>query len=381
MEAKLNHSDLSQLLSKEADITLVKAEVLTKAFFDLIIEGLEEDGVVKINGLGTFKITEVADRSSVNVNTGEKFEIKGHNKLTFIPADSLKDNVNQPFAMFEPVEVNADLCDEEQLEEENEMVDNVEETIVEEAAAEAVIVEKAAKTVVEEAVAEPVEEVAEEAAVEEVAEEAVIVEEAAEAVVEEKVATAPVQRPEPVLVRVPKKDKGMKKDAPKKEKRNFIPYYIILLVAIIVAAVYLFYNADVNIFKNVEKTTASQEKNVPGVVEKTAIKQNSLVVVADTIKSITPTEENDDAYAFVMLEELEARDLAKITVADVDLYTITGELCRHNVKNNETLTRIALKYYGSKKLWPYLVKHNKLAKPDDLCKGMEISIPMLKPAK
>ena len=125
MEAKLNHSDLSQLLSKEADITLVKAEVLTKAFFDLIIEGLEEDGVVKINGLGTFKITEVADRSSVNVNTGEKFEIKGHNKLTFIPADSLKDDVNQPFAMFEPVEVNADLCDEEQVEEENEMVDDL----------------------------------------------------------------------------------------------------------------------------------------------------------------------------------------------------------------------------------------------------------------
>ena len=102
MDAKLNHSDLSALLAKETGISLAKADLLTKALFDLIIEGLEQDGIVKINGLGTFKLTEVASRSSVNVNTGEKFEIKGHKKLVFTPADALKDAVNQPFAMFEP---------------------------------------------------------------------------------------------------------------------------------------------------------------------------------------------------------------------------------------------------------------------------------------
>ena len=106
MDAKLNHSDLSALLAKETGISLAKADLLTKALFDLIIEGLEQDGIVKINGLGTFKLTEVASRSSVNVNTGEKFEIKGHRKLTFTPADALRENVNQPFAMFEPVEVD-----------------------------------------------------------------------------------------------------------------------------------------------------------------------------------------------------------------------------------------------------------------------------------
>ena len=91
MDAKLNHSDLSALLAKEAGMSLVKAELFTKALFDIIIEGLEQDGVVKINGLGTFKLTDVASRSSVNVNTGEKFEIKGHKKLIFTPADTLKD--------------------------------------------------------------------------------------------------------------------------------------------------------------------------------------------------------------------------------------------------------------------------------------------------
>ncbi|MBO5665754.1 MAG: HU family DNA-binding protein [Bacteroidaceae bacterium] len=113
MSDKLNHSDLSALLAKEAKISGAKAELFTKTMFELIIEGLEQDGIVKINGLGTFKITDVADRSSVNVNTGEKIEIKGHKKITFLPADTLKESVNQPFAMFEPVEVDENYKDED----------------------------------------------------------------------------------------------------------------------------------------------------------------------------------------------------------------------------------------------------------------------------
>ena len=113
MSYKLSRSDLSALLAKEAKISGAKAELFTKTMFELIIEGLEQDGIVKINGLGTFKITDVADRSSVNVNTGEKIEIKGHKKITFLPADTLKESVNQPFAMFEPVEVDENYKDED----------------------------------------------------------------------------------------------------------------------------------------------------------------------------------------------------------------------------------------------------------------------------
>jgi nucleoid DNA-binding protein len=54
MDAKLNHSDLSALLAKAADISGAKAELFTKAMFDIIIEGLEKDGLVKINGLFLF---------------------------------------------------------------------------------------------------------------------------------------------------------------------------------------------------------------------------------------------------------------------------------------------------------------------------------------
>ena len=99
MDMKLNHSDFSALFAKSLGISQADAEAFTKTFFDTIVEGLENEGSVKINGLGTFKIVEVESRSSVNVNTGERFEIKGHKKMTFLPADSLKDTINAPFAM------------------------------------------------------------------------------------------------------------------------------------------------------------------------------------------------------------------------------------------------------------------------------------------
>lgn len=67
------------------------AEGLGRAFFDVIIEGLKEDGVVKINGLGTFKLVNVAPRESVNVNNGERIVIEGYKKVTFAPIDSVAD--------------------------------------------------------------------------------------------------------------------------------------------------------------------------------------------------------------------------------------------------------------------------------------------------
>lgn len=126
MSEKLNHSDLSAMLAKEAGLSVAKADTFTKALFDIIIEGLEQDGIVKINGLGTFKVTDVADRSSVNVNTGEKIEIKGHRKLTFLPAESLKECVNRPFAMFEPVEIDDTYQEDADAAQDEETIENEE---------------------------------------------------------------------------------------------------------------------------------------------------------------------------------------------------------------------------------------------------------------
>jgi len=82
------------------------AERFVASFFQLIREGLAAERTVKVKGLGTFKIIDVEERESVNVTTGRRFTISGHNKLTFTPEQSLKDLVNKPFSQFETVVLN-----------------------------------------------------------------------------------------------------------------------------------------------------------------------------------------------------------------------------------------------------------------------------------
>lgn len=82
------------------------AEVFVTSFFDLINEGLHSDKAVKVKGLGTFKVIDVRERESVNVNTGERVVIESHGKITFTPDPVMRDLVNKPFAQFETVVLN-----------------------------------------------------------------------------------------------------------------------------------------------------------------------------------------------------------------------------------------------------------------------------------
>ncbi len=83
-----------------------KAELFVRTFFDVIQEALVQDKFVKIKGFGTFKLVAVGDRESVDVNTGERIQITGHAKVTFIPDNSLKDLINRPFSHFQTVVIN-----------------------------------------------------------------------------------------------------------------------------------------------------------------------------------------------------------------------------------------------------------------------------------
>ena len=82
------------------------ADSFVKEFFKLIEESLEKDKYVKIRGLGTFKLIDVGSRESVNVNTGERFEIQGHTKVWFTPEPALKDIINRPSSHFQIVVLN-----------------------------------------------------------------------------------------------------------------------------------------------------------------------------------------------------------------------------------------------------------------------------------
>ena len=478
MSDKLNHSDLSALLAKETGISLAKSEAFTKALFDLIIEGLENDGLVKINGLGTFKVTEVADRYSVNVNTGEKFEIKGHKKLTFVPADALKDSVNKPFAMFAPVEVDesyqddADVLDGDDVAVEQETMESVaapaEETAVapvEEPATDSA--EETAVAPVEEPATEPAEETAvapvEDPATDPVEETAVApveepatepVEETAAAPVEEsatdsaeETAVAPVEEPatdpaeetdvapveepatdpaeetavapveEPATeIKKETPDAGIKKKVPEESphrKRNGSKAVITIVAMFALGFVYYWFIGKSEEEKSIKKKNKivldDRKKDKDGIVvgnmlitEGSSDTNTSVLppandtIVPEEIEPATveipaekdpkfkelatvPVPAQQKQVGFKLVDELSVRKDKDIKIEDTTLYNITGEVAVHKVAEGENLAKISKKYYNSRKLWPYIAKHNSMSDPGDIVVGMELSIPELQP--
>lgn len=444
MSEKLNHSDISALLAKEAGLSVAKADFFTKALFDIIIEGLEQDGIVKINGLGTFKVTDVADRSSVNVNTGEKIEIKGHRKLTFVPAESLKECVNRPFAMFEPVEIDdnyqdesddeanaSDAVSEESSEnmpapfnaaeveeempledeergddepkaaipieeeqardEDDNVVSNVADPIASEEELRVEVEEEEEDTAaVEPTLDETTDGVAmgdySDDVTEETRNEGPVTEEATETDNEKEDSltsedAAPAQH-----------DESTENDAAPVKKRNntwrFAIYFIIGAVCGFVAIKMMGRNhasnetneeIAVNIVSSQE--VIAETKNEPAVIIEDSVASATTAEPATPIEEIKASNEGEDyaAYSFILVDELAARSDRDITDADTTLYVTEGDIAVHVVAEDERLAKIAYDYYGSRKLWPYIAKHNNLKKPYGIAVGMELSIPRLQP--
>ena len=113
MDNKILLQDIADFLCYRSGITKREAEQFVRAFFEVIQQGLERDQYVKIKGFGTFKLVEVGQRESVNINTGERFQINGHTKVSFTPDTSLKDLVNRPFSHFQTVILNDETAIEE----------------------------------------------------------------------------------------------------------------------------------------------------------------------------------------------------------------------------------------------------------------------------
>lgn len=444
MSEKLNHSDISALLAKEAGLSVTKADLFTKALFDIIIEGLEQDGIVKINGLGTFKVTDVADRSSVNVNTGEKIEIKGHRKLTFVPAESLKECVNRPFAMFEPVEIDDNYQDENETSAPDSVPEESNGTVPEpfnaaeieeempleddgnrhdEAKAAIQIEEEQARegndnvafdvadpiTAEEELPVEVEEEEEETADVESTLDETtdkVAEEENSDDVTESTTDEEPVTE-EATETENEKEDSLTSEDAVPaqpddatednaasvKKRNNTWRFFIYFIIGAVCG-----FAAIKMMGRNHASDEASEEIAVNNISNQEVIaetKSGPAVVVEDTVASgttaepTTPIEETqassdaeaDAAYSFIMVDELAARSDRDITDADTTLYVTEGDIAVHVVAADERLAKIAYDYYGSRKLWPYIAKHNNLKKPYGIAVGMELSIPGLMPKK
>lgn len=103
---RISIQEIANILIEKSGLTKKDADLFVMTMFELVKEGLETDRLVKIKGLGTFKIIDIEARESVNVNTGERVVIEGHDKITFTPDATMKELVNKPFSQFETVALN-----------------------------------------------------------------------------------------------------------------------------------------------------------------------------------------------------------------------------------------------------------------------------------
>ena len=129
---KIALDELSKIIVEKHKLSLNDAQTFVRLMFDTINDGLQNDKLVKIKGLGTFKVNTVKDRESIDVNTGERIVIESRDRINFIPDNVLKDIVNRPFAQFETVELNEGVdfsaIDQEFQEEDDKSIRTLEES-------------------------------------------------------------------------------------------------------------------------------------------------------------------------------------------------------------------------------------------------------------
>lgn len=397
MNEKITLQDIVNLFSQKQGIGKKEADLIVRTMFDLIEEALKTENYVKIKGFGTFKLTEVDARESVNVNTGERFEIQGHSKISFTPDTTMKDLINKPFAHFETVILNdgVELEDTptEEVAEAPEMLEEapaiveatpavaeetpvvVEETIIEETPAtevtEVPVVVEKEPAIVEEtpAVEEPIEEVVEETTPEQAEETPVVVEPAIEELIASEPVTETIPEEKPIITEEEPVVAQTKQDKKEKNINRILWGVIVVLILIILFGAYwMFFRSD----------NAHEVTPMPSVPEEVA------TLVEETIPMDTIFECEPPIYMQPLkLTDEELRKERVPVLGDTLEYVINGKepICEHTLQSGETIIRISVKYYGSKRFWPYIAKFNKetITDPDNIPIGTVIKIPAILP--
>lgn len=325
MDNKINLSQLAELLSQAGGMSKAASEQFVKSFFDIISQRVLDEGVVKVKGLGTFKLLQIEDRESVNVNTGERFTIGGHQKISFVPDADLKDRINKPFSAFETVAITA------------------------EQAAEISDMEAPAR-----------------------------------------------QKPEPVQPKV--------KDVTQKRSTRFwlrLLIWIFSIILVLVPTVILMWpvigckllsifdreitgKEQVVTVQETDSINAAPAKEIEPAQIVQPVQEEAKPVKDEAKPAAKPAADpartqpaKPVTQSFSLNKEDQAKDLSLFTKADTVNYRIVGRLTVHTMQKGETLTILALQYYGSKKLWPYIAKYNSYSNFNKMQPGSVIYIPKL----
>lgn len=327
MNNRLTIHELVTLLAEYTGKSREDAELFLKEFISIIVNNLYADKLVKVKGLGTFKVIQVDKRESIHVNTGERFLIPEHYKFSFLPDKDLKELVNKPFSFFETTEINSteDFSDMEETEEE---IDSDEETVEE-------VMPDIEIPIQEPTRPEPTE--------------VIILPPEPEEVIEEE--------PQEAL---PYDDDFVpQKNSSSSLKLMIVSVFIFALL--IIGGIYV-YLALPN-FRTMPsvKIVETEVKEIP-VDTSSEFMGEPAPVTLDTLVVKEPTP------------------VPEVKPAPVPVTSPVGQkdiLAKVKIEQGNRLTLISLEYYGSKVFWVYLYQHNKkrISNPNNVPIGTVIEVP------
>ncbi len=379
---KLTLNNIAKVLVEKNGLEPKEAMMFTTAMFDLIHDRLNEEGIVKVKGLGTFKMIRVEARESINVRTGERVLIDSHAKITFTPDAVMKELVNKPFSQFETVVLNDDVeFTDMKSEETTDETNNSEQS------------ESLVDVVSEGGTPEPAPEPAPEPVAEVVPEPAPVV--APEPVAEVAPEPTPVVAPEPTREvpepTVPSADEESEEntsavqtcyeeDEEESHWHRNIGWAFLVLVLMAASAVggYLYGVGQIPSQTAMADTVSAVKVNP--VVTDTLVNDS---LKADSVAVKTEAKHEDKAASEEQPQEKTSQNLHD-KYAEMDArvrtgaYKITGLDREVKVRAGDNLKRIARRELGSDDMVCYIEVFNKMNASAELKEGQTIKIPALK---
>ena len=367
---KIFMAELADMLAQKAGISKREAQQFLTDFVETIQDGVNNDKLVKIKGLGTFKVIDVDARESVNVNTGERVTIDSHQKLTFTPDAAMKELVNKPFSQFETVVLNDGVeFDDEPEVEEPTIAEETPEPIVEPTPEpEPVVVPEPEPepTIVPEPEPEPV----------------IVPEPEPEPVVVPEPEPDPMPEPEPEADPAPVEEEV----AEEAEEKSASYWWLWLLIAIIACVIsfaggYLYgrHMEMQELFLEDAPADTTAVQAAPVVEVKDTAKVDTMQVKPEVEEAEVKEPEVKQSEPDVKKPEPEP-EWKKYEAMDVRVrtgaYGIVGTDRMEKVRPGDTMKRIARRTLGEG-MECYIEVYNNMT-TSDLKEGEEVKIPLLK---
>lgn len=354
MNNRLAIQDLAGLLAEYTGKDKNSSERFLREFIAVVSEGVYTDKLVKVKGLGTFKIIPVEKRESIHVNTGERFVIPEHYKFSFLPDKELRELVNKPFSFFETTELreNVDFTDMDVVLDEPNIKETEDESIEEMIPEEKHLPEEEPVVFSEEGSAVPPEEdpvvFSEEEPAGQPEDEGM---DTLEPVVDERSDSSGPDSPSEEVETGP--------DAERKKLRT-------KRIAVVSMFVFLLMLFNIGLYLN--RAYFFKKGKEPLRIDTVFPKGET--VATEAVPDTTIVFANEDS----------SQTVGETTVENPEVEpeaTSPKVIARVKIEPGSRLTLISLKYYGSKLFWVYLYEYNRavITDPNNVPIGTVIEVP------